>query len=102
MEKMNVNPEIKKQIFIMYKNVKFLREKNELTIKQLAEIIGISEKKLIQAESCTDAGYFYDKHIRNICLYFKVNADILFRRKIILKKAIISKANNKSEPFTNR
>ena len=82
MEKRNVNPEIKKQIFTMYKNVKFLREKNGLTIAQLAEIIGISEKKLMQAEACTDIGCFYDKHIRNICLYFKVSADTLLKEKL--------------------
>lgn len=73
MKKMDVSPEIKEQIFTMYRNIKYLREKNNLTIKQMAEIIEISEKKLMQAESCTDIGCFYDKHIRNACLYFKVS-----------------------------
>ena len=82
MKKTDISSEIKEQIFTMYKNVKFLREKNELTIKQLAETIGISKKKLVQAESCADVGYLYDKHIKNICLYFKVSADVLLKEKL--------------------
>ena len=57
-------------------------KKNGLTIKQLSEIMGITEKKLIQAESCTDVGCFYDKHIRKACLYFKVSADVILNEKL--------------------
>ena len=65
----------------MYRNIKFLREKHGLTLKELAEIMEISEKKLIGAESCADVGYLYDKHLRNICIYFNVSADTLLNEK---------------------
>ena len=82
MKKINISCEIKEQVFTMHKNIKYLREKNELTIKQMAEIMKISEKKLIRAESCTDTGCFYAKHITNACIYFNVSADVLMNEKL--------------------
>ena len=82
MKKAEINPEIKEQIFTMHKNIKYLRVKNALTTKQLAEIIEISENKLMRAEACTDAECFYDKHIRNVCIYFNISADILLNEQV--------------------
>jgi len=73
---------MKKPIFTLYRNIKYLRKQNRLTTGQLAEIIEISEKKLIAAERCEDVGYLYDKHLKNICLYFKVGADMLFNERL--------------------
>lgn len=82
MGKINNDSVIREQIFTFYKNVKYLREKNNLTIKQMAEIIDISEKRLMQAECCVHARCLSVKHLRNICLYFKMSADTLMEDKL--------------------
>ena len=82
MKNPNIPPEIKNQIFTFYRNVKYLREKSGLTTKQLSEIIGISEKKLSAAENCESVGCFYDKHVKNVCVYFNVSADVLFYEEL--------------------
>jgi len=82
MKKAIINPEIKEQIFTMYRNIRCLREKNNLTTKQLAEIMEISEKKLIISENCKEIGCFNSKHLRNACLYFNVSADDLFKKNL--------------------
>lgn len=76
------NPEIREQIFTMYRNIKYLREKNKLTIKQLSEIMEISERNLIMAENCKELGCFNCKHLKNACLYFNVSADMLFNESL--------------------
>ena len=82
MKRYALGPKMEEQIFTLYKNIKYLRVKHKLTIKQMASIINISEKKLIHAEACREIGCFYDKHIRNVCLYFKVSADMLLRKPL--------------------
>ena len=54
--------EVKDRIFFLYKNVKYLREKNGLSAKQMASIINIKEKYLTLSENCIDFGYFNDEH----------------------------------------
>ena len=65
----------------MYKNVKYLREQSGLSTKQFAEMIKISEAKLILSEACEETGCFYDIHIKSICDYFKIKPDDLFNTK---------------------
>lgn len=81
MHESDLNPEIMEQVYTVHRNVKHLREKNKLTIKQMAEIMDISEEKLILAEACIDIDCFYDIHIINVCTYFKVSADELLMNK---------------------
>lgn len=68
------------RIFAMYKKVNLLREQHSLSTKQLAEIIKISETKLILSEACKKTGCFYDIHIKNICDYFNIKPDDLFKK----------------------
>ena len=66
----------------MYKNVKYLREQHGLSIKQLAEIIKISEAKLMLSEECKETGCFFDIHIKNACDYFKIDPESLFKNEM--------------------
>ena len=75
-------PEAKDCIFNLYKNVKYLREKNGLSAKQMANIINIKEKHLTLSENCMDFGYFNDEHIKKLCAFFKVTPNVLFRKKL--------------------
>ena len=82
MKKSTISREAMKNVFTMYLNVKYLREKNNLSTSQLAEIIQIDERKLIESEKCINTGYFYDTHIKRVCEYFNVNANDLFTRAL--------------------
>ena len=77
-----INPEIKEHVFYLYKNVKYLREKNGFSIKQMATIINIKEKSLTLSENCAELGYFNDEHIKKICAFFGVAPNVLFRKKL--------------------
>ena len=77
-----IESEIKDRICNLYKNVKYLREKNGLSAKQMASIINIKEKRLILSENCIDFGYFNDEHIKKLCAFFKVTPNVLFRKKL--------------------
>lgn len=74
--------DIKDRIFNLYKNVKYLREKNGLSAKQLANIINIKEKNLTLSEECIDFGYYNDEHIKKLCVFFNVTPNILFREEL--------------------
>jgi len=75
-------PEVRDRVFNLYKNVKYLREKNGLSIKQLANIISIKEKHLALSEKCINFGYFSDDHIKKICTFFNVTPNTLFRKNL--------------------
>ena len=83
MEKETIYSEIREQIFIMYRNIKYLREKNGLTTKQLAEILKMREQKLIEAENCFGVGYFHEKQLKNACAYFQISTDELLSENLI-------------------
>ena len=76
---MNVNAknDMTYHSFILYENIKALRIHNGLSIKEMADVIGIREERLLQVEWCLKAGLLYDIHIRNVCQYFAVPADRL-------------------------
>ena len=75
-------PEFKDHIFNLYRNVKFLRERKGLSIKQMAVIINIKEKHLILFENYSDFGYFNDEHIKKACVFFNVTPNDLFRKRL--------------------
>lgn len=69
----NVNPELVEQVHMMYRNIKYLREKNGLTQKELAAILEISEAKVKRMEAFDEVGLLYVHHIIALCEYFKVS-----------------------------
>lgn len=81
MKSRNSSPEIAEKVITLCKNVSYLRKQHGLSTKQLADIIGINEIKLVLSEICEDAGYFRDSHIKNVCDYFKISPDDLFEIK---------------------
>lgn len=81
MKKSNLNQQLTEKIFVFYRNVKRLREQLGLSTKEFADIIEISEEKLILSEACTSVGYFYDFHIKNIYDNFHVKPSELFEDK---------------------
>ena len=83
MEKENIYIEIRDQIFTLYRNIKYLREKNGLTTKQMAQILGMREKKLINVEKCLSIGHIDEKHLRNVCVTFKMSTDELLNENLI-------------------
>ena len=76
----------KDQIFNLYKNVKYLRENNGLSAKQIAIIINIKEKQLLLSENCKEFGYFNDEHIKKLCAFFKITPNALFRKRLWERK----------------
>ena len=78
MRESNLDSQLTEKIFTFYRNVKHLREQHGLSTKEFADIIEISEKKLILSEACTGVGYFYDVHIKNIYDHFHVKPSELF------------------------
>lgn len=74
--------ELRARVYTLYRNVKYLRKQHGLTKKELAKIIHISEKKLNLSETCWDTGYFRDYHIKNICEYFNISPNTLYRTKL--------------------
>ena len=83
MKKSNLKSDFIETIFTFYRNVKRLSEHLGLSTKEFADIIEISEKKLILSEECTDVGYFYDIHINNIYDNFHVMPSELFDKDFI-------------------
>ncbi len=80
MKKRGPSPEIMEQLITIYQNVKYLREQHGLSTKEFAEIIKIKEESLMLAEAGVETGCFYDIHLKNICVYFKVRADDLLKQ----------------------
>ena len=78
--------EVKDSVFVLYRNIKYLREENGLSVKQMASIVNIREKHLALSEKCMTFGYFNDEHIKKLCIFFKVTPNTLFRKKLWKKQ----------------
>jgi hypothetical protein len=73
---------VQETVFRLYKNVKYLRLKNGLTIEQMADIMKISIGRLKAVEDCKKTRLLCDYHIKHVCDYFHVNANELFRKDL--------------------
>lgn len=68
-----------KELFVLYSNIKKLREKYGLTVNEMADILDIEKESLISLEAYENIDILYDFHIKNLCNYFSISPDNLFK-----------------------
>lgn len=71
----NLNETAGNRVFTMYRNVKRIRTHYGLSVKVLADIMGVSEMTLLLAEACADTEYLDLGHITRLCDYFGIEID---------------------------
>lgn len=81
----SISEKWKENIFILYRNVKYLREKEGLSLREFSKITGISVYRLKRVEQLKEIGILTDIHIRDIALYFHISPQLLFDTDLSVK-----------------
>ena len=68
---------------VLAKNIKMLREANDMTLDQLGEEIGVSRQAIWNLEN--EKSWITIDKIEKLAKYFKIEQDVLFQNKSKIK-----------------
>ena len=67
-----------RQVYIMYQNIKRFRIERGMSVKEFADIMGVSMKKLLLVEACADAECLNIINVSRLCDHFGFSIDDIF------------------------
>lgn len=79
MKKEKLSKELCEEIWNLHRNIRRLRIEHGLSLAQMAEIAGISEKRMAAVEACEESGLLRVNDVWRICCNFQVSLDRLFQ-----------------------
>ena len=72
-------------VTLLCKNIRYLRKKNHLTQKEMAEIVGTSISSIRRIEQGTNIPRIHSGMLYRLCVHFNISADAMLN--ILLEDA---------------